>query len=298
MNIVLIDTFLTVAQCKSITQAANQLFVSQSTVTTRLQTLEEKVGAVLIDRQKGVRGLELTAKGKAFVPIAESWKMLDKKTEYFIRGKEHLSLVIASPDSLNVHFFPPLFQKLMQSDPPIFLNIRTHQSPEIYALVDNHKADIGFVFSQSRYNSILTQPILNEKMVIICSSKGNCNNEKLHPSELNPEYEVFLPWSPEIVFWHDKWWNSSFHPYAQVDTASLLVSFMNNPNCWALCPISVAKSLETNSSIVIRECAEPIPDRICYMLTRKTYYRGDAPEIVLFQNCLNEFIQSLNYLAP
>ena len=66
-----IHTFLRVAYCGSLTQAANELFVSQPTVTARLQQLEEEVGAVLIRRGKGVRALELTPQGKAFLPLAE-----------------------------------------------------------------------------------------------------------------------------------------------------------------------------------------------------------------------------------
>ena len=50
MNMTNVHTFLRVVYSSSLTQAANELFVSQPTVTARLQQLEDEIGAVLIRR--------------------------------------------------------------------------------------------------------------------------------------------------------------------------------------------------------------------------------------------------------
>ena len=65
-----IETFLTVVSCGNISAAANELFVTQSTVSTRIQQLEEELGAQLVIRSRGHRNIELTSYGQAFVPIA------------------------------------------------------------------------------------------------------------------------------------------------------------------------------------------------------------------------------------
>ncbi len=293
MNLLLIETFLSVIYNRSITQAANQLYVSQSTVSSRLQQLEEEVGAKLIERRKGIRSIELTSRGKAFVPIAQRYIQLNREIEFFHSSDKSLSLTVACPDSLNIHLFRPLYQQLINADPHVNLRIRTQQSPEIYSMVDNHEADVGFVFHQSRYNTIVTEAVLREKMVVLVSANGVWPEGPIHPSQLNETFELYLGWSEEIVRWHDYWWKPTTHPYAEVDTASLLVRFLGNPLCWALCPVSVARTYRNNPDVSIHECAEHIPERICYMLTRSNSI--DAEDIRLFRKHFFRFVEGIDW---
>ena len=49
-------TFLTIVSTNSVSRAAEQLYVSQSSVSKRLQQLETELGVSLIVRKKGTRG--------------------------------------------------------------------------------------------------------------------------------------------------------------------------------------------------------------------------------------------------
>ena len=50
-----IQAFLAVAEHLTISKAAEELFVSQSTASHRIQNLEDELGVALIERQKGRR---------------------------------------------------------------------------------------------------------------------------------------------------------------------------------------------------------------------------------------------------
>ncbi len=292
MDTVLIETFLSVVYNRNVTHAANQLYVSQSTVSSRLQQLEAEVGATLIERRKGFRNIELTPLGFAFVPIAQRYAHLDQEIKHFSTQEHRLDLTIACPDSLNVHLFRPLYEELIHSSPHVDLRIRTHQSPEIYNMINNLEADVGFVFHQSRYKNIIAEEVIQEKMVLLVSSKGDWPQGSIHPSQLDPSYELYLAWSDEIVRWHDYWWRSNVHPYAQVDTASMLVRFMGDSHCWTLCPVSVAMAYLDNPDILIRECAEKIPFRKSYMLTERRNLESE--EIQLFRKYFFTYVASLD----
>ena len=69
MNIAALQTFLAVVQIGNLNKAAEQLNVTQSTVTTRLDTLEETLGQRLLVRSR--RGAELTKAGFVFLRHAE-----------------------------------------------------------------------------------------------------------------------------------------------------------------------------------------------------------------------------------
>jgi len=292
MNTTLIETFLSVVYNQSITKAANELFLSQSTVSSRLQQLETELGTKLIERKKGIRTIEPTAYGLAFIPLAQRYQQINQELSRFKSNAPHYSLTVACPDSLNIHLFRPLYQQLINADPHINLTILTQQSPEVYSILDHYDADVGFIFHQSRYNNVVTELAIKEKMVLLVSDNGSWPEGAIHPSSLDKKYEVYVRWSDEIVLWHDRYWSDAVHPYAQVDTASLLAGFLDNPHCWALCPVSVAKAIYKKANVSVRLCAEEIPERKSYMLTRSD--RINTEEVRIFREYFYKYINSLD----
>ena len=59
-----IDAFLTVAERRSVSEAATELYVTQPALTTRIKNLERELGVELFVRTP--RGMRLTAEGRAF----------------------------------------------------------------------------------------------------------------------------------------------------------------------------------------------------------------------------------------
>jgi LysR family transcriptional regulator, flagellar master operon regulator len=69
LNIVGLQTFVSIVENGSLVRASEQLNVTQSTVTARLRTLEQELGAILLHRQKS--GVTLTASGTKLLSYAE-----------------------------------------------------------------------------------------------------------------------------------------------------------------------------------------------------------------------------------
>ncbi len=72
-----IQLFLAIARIGSISKTAEQLFMSQSTVTTRLQRLERELGYMLFDRLPN--GVHLTLQGQRFLPLAERMIVIEER---------------------------------------------------------------------------------------------------------------------------------------------------------------------------------------------------------------------------
>jgi DNA-binding transcriptional LysR family regulator len=82
LDLRLIRVFLAVVNARGITAAEATLGVRQSTISTQLSALEERVGFKLCERGRG--GFRLTSKGERFVPAARA---LIEATSEFV---EHL----------------------------------------------------------------------------------------------------------------------------------------------------------------------------------------------------------------
>ena len=99
MNIAALQTFLAVVQTGNLNKAAEQLNVTQSTVTTRLDVLEDTLGQKLLIRSR--RGASLTRAGFAFQRHAEvmvqEWDQA-KKAVGLPRGFSGLFSFACEPD--------------------------------------------------------------------------------------------------------------------------------------------------------------------------------------------------------
>ena len=82
MNIVNLQTFLSIVETGSLVRASEQLNVTQSTVTARLKSLEEALGSQLLNRDKS--GVSLTPAGAKLMRYAQImtglWRQARRET--------------------------------------------------------------------------------------------------------------------------------------------------------------------------------------------------------------------------
>ena len=286
-----IETFLTVVTCGNITAAANELFVTQSTVSSRIQSLENELGAPLLIRAKGHHSVELTGYGQSFVPIASQWTSLWKHTQSLKAAADISVLTIASIDSVNNYTLVRLFNQHIERNPNIKLRIHTHHSNEIHGLVQNRIADLGFVFSRVNYPNIISRPVYRELMYLLCRKDGPYH-DNMECAELSTENEVFLRWGQDYQQWHDRFWSPDRQPAVTVNTGSTLQQFLNKPERWAIAPMSIIHQLSHKSDLTYYKLKTPPPPRICYEIRDRNPTLGQQKAIDIFHGELEEYIDS------
>ena len=297
MNLTNVQTFLKVAYCSSLTQAANELYVSQPTVTSRLQQLETELDMVLLRRGKGVRSIELTPQGRAFVPLAERWVALEMETMQFQTQHVQMPLSVACLDSINRYILAPMFRQLTGEYPELRLNIRTHQSYEIFSLVENHEVDFGLTHILSRYNNVRCEPLFSEGMAVLGSKQYFDREAVLEPRQLDPGLEVYVPWSQEFALWHNNWWDPKTVPLVQTDLASMIPLYLDHPGSWAICPYSAAGAfLQEKKDLQILQLTCELPRRICYLLRSRTSRWTEPAAAEIFRNKLQTYLEQASWL--
>lgn len=294
MDILKIETFLTIVKAKSITKAADSLFVSQATVSQRLNALEEEVGFALLERSKGIRTIKLTSKGEQFILIAHKWMDLFNDMETQIGTEQKLSLAVGYTESMNIHLFSPLYKGLIRGEKgKIFdLTLRTERSTEIHKMIENRELDMGFVYSLHPNNNLLLTPLFFEPLSVIslCTNPEETKTE-YHPSELDPRYEIYTNWSSEFQAWHQNFWNSSIPPFMVLDSEYTIVDYLDAENLWAIVPKSVAVlSMKQNPHLKAYKLLEKPPARVCYKISHKLPKESRKNSLMIFSNLLKEYI--------
>ncbi|MCR4952398.1 MAG: LysR family transcriptional regulator [Solobacterium sp.] len=295
MNYEQIETFLTIAALKNITAAANYMYLSQSTVSNRIQALEEELDAQLFIRRKGMRNVELTSYGNAFIPIAEQWSSLYKDTQALKHQDNISTLNIAAVDAVNACTYTGLYEMIIKKHPQLKLNIRTHHSNEIHGLVENRTADIGFTFSRINYPNIISKPVFRELMYLVCH-KDNEYHDEISCSELSTDNEIYLNWGPDYDQWHLQHWPEDKYPLITVNTGNLLQNFLHEKDRWAIAPMSVIQAIK-GRDITYYRIKESPPPRICYELTSRYPNFSHVQAISLFEKELENYIRDNNSIC-
>lgn len=284
-----VESFLAVVANGNISAAAEQLYVSQSTVSSRIQALEQELGTPLLIRQKGQRSIELTSYGEAFVPIAGQWSALWKDTQNLkVRGGVQ-TLRIASVDAVDNYAFVPLFRQHMERYPGIRLSISTYNSPEIHQIIQSRSMDIGFVYSRRFYPDIISEPVFREPVYLLCKATAPYY-DGITPAELDPAKEVYLRWGPDYDLWHESHWSAEIHPRITVNTGSMLRHFLCDDEAWALAPMSVSRAVYEAYGLACHTLTDGPEPRTCYQLTNRYPAAGCREAIEIFRAELREFI--------
>jgi DNA-binding transcriptional LysR family regulator len=145
MNIENIEAFVYVLHYGSFNKAAEALFLSQPSVTARIQSLERELDCVLFDRVG--KQVHLTEKGKLFRPYAQ--QLID----IYRKGKQQLQHNSPNKEELRIgctlsaahYMLPELIPELRSRFPLLRFKLVTGTTDDIAARVLNKELDIGFV---------------------------------------------------------------------------------------------------------------------------------------------------------
>lgn len=265
-----IEAFLVIVQAGNLAGAAEILCVTPATISHRLKSLEQELGVELLERQKGTRTVKLTPLGEDFVDIAERWSTLSRDTEQFKAGKAELALSIGSVDSLNVYVFPALYRALSRHTPALSLTISTHQTGELYDLVQNKKIDVAFVLRELLVPNIVIEPLFSDKMVVLrLDSPENSCKQTVEPQELDEAHELFNNWGSDYEAWHNRLWDPFCAQRIRLDTVPLISNLLVEPRQWAIVPQAIAAFYQASKRFCVQHLVEPPPDWICYMISHR-----------------------------
>ena len=264
MNFDEIKTFIAVSELGNISNASDHLFVSQSTVSARLQSLEKDLGVKLLQRSKGQRTISLTDQGRDIKEILLQQLELYDQAKRMINYSQNTFLRIASVDIINNQTFLPFYEKIINERKNIHFSINTFHSKEIHQLVANRKADIGFVYSQIAYPNIVSKPIYRELFYLVCH-KDSHYYDQIHPKHLDARDEIYLKWNDDFELWHDQFWDRN-QAFLTVNTGSMLEHYILQSQKWAIAPRSVVDKLTELDDICCYQLSETPPPQVCYRL--------------------------------
>ena len=167
MNLRFVEAFYWVASLKSISRAAEKLFLTQSAMSSRITTLEEELGILLLDRAG--KQFKLTAAGARFLVYAQ--KLLDLQREVKAEMGSGLPMTVAmrigAIESVLHSWLIPWLEKLRADYPGLELELSVETTPILLEQVERGKIDVVFAGLPASADGVRTQALASMEMVFV-----------------------------------------------------------------------------------------------------------------------------------
>lgn len=280
-----IEAFLAICRAKSISGAADELFVCQSALSVRLRALEEELGTTLILRKKGYREIILTKSGQEFFEIAKDYEKVLNRIEKLRKGLEN-KLNISSLNSLGAYIMPESYAIFMEKYPDVGLEIQDQEFRAACKSILQGRTDLAFNTGCRVPDRIRAIPVFREGFALICSENSDYP-PVVSADMLKVKNEIYVDWDAAFEAFHTSLFGTQ-SPQLRLDIMSQLKIFVKRPNHWAIVPVSVARALSNHEGVRIVKTDFQLPDRTVYCLCPT---EGEQKSnSTLFLQCLREVL--------
>ncbi len=204
-----IALFIHIAQCGSLSAAANRLNLPAANVTRRLQRLEETLGVRLVHRS--ARKFSLTSEGEAYyASLADVMQQAEKTLQSLNSELRQLSgpLRAAAPTNASIGILAPMWSSFLNTHPKIQLTLSL--SNDNKDLVEN-RIDIALRFGAQSETGLYQKRVGRVATKLVAS----------------PDYLAMhgAPESLDNLSWHKLVWGSSL-PHRSLKTDGLGIALL------------------------------------------------------------------------
>ena len=184
--------FQKVARLENYHQAAEELYISQPSLSRSMAALEDELGVILFEK-KG-RGVELTKAGKLFLEhadriVSDCSVAVDKMQELSSDGGK---IDIGYIFPLAGHYIPHKVRKFldMEKNKNVVFNFWQNHTPAIEKKVRSGELDIGFGGYLHKKEDMEFFPLINQELVIITPEDHPLGDDEIVPLSEMGNYPV------------------------------------------------------------------------------------------------------------
>ena len=164
-----LQAFVCVAELGSFVKAAQQLHLTQTALTRRIQKLEQLLEVRLLDRT--TRKVELTATGRDFLPQARHLVLDAQRTVARVRDKARAGqghFTLACVPSLTTHVLPQLIKAYAHKHPGNTLRLHDASSHDVRAAVLDGQAELGIAINGEPHAELEEIVLFDDPLTLLC----------------------------------------------------------------------------------------------------------------------------------
>ena len=198
------EIIVSLHQTKNITKTANLLFITQPTLTKRIQTIEEDLGIQMVIRN--TKGITFTPEGEVIARKAAS-VLRDiqdiRQSIVEMNGGRKGLLKLGSPNSYVRYVIPELLKQFSNHYSDIKLEIVTDLSHELLKQVENRQLNASFYRGDASNAAV-------DKILISTDQVYAISRTPFKIEDLPSMKQIDYMKEPTILKNTEKWWTERF----------------------------------------------------------------------------------------
>ena len=238
-----LEMYLALAKSRHFGKAAEEIGVTQPTLSAAIKQLEEQLGVMLVYRGSRFKGLTPEGKrvqewARQIVSDARSMKEEMRFARQGLSGNLRLAVIptaLTASSQLTAHF--------VQRHPNVRLSILSRSSTQILEMMDNLEIDAGISYLDDEpLGRVVYEPLYSEKYVLVSSKPipeksirwdqlGELQLCLLTPDMLNRR----------IINLHLKNAGVQVHPEIEANTITVLISHVLSGGWATILPVKAAE---------------------------------------------------------
>lgn len=162
--------FIAVAEREHLTQAAAALNLTPSSVSSAIQTLEQRYGVHLFHRVG--RRIELSADGRAFLAQACSVVAGAQAAEQALGefgGLSRGTLTLAASQTLTSYWLPPILMQFAKTYPAIRLRVDEGNTSMVASAVLHGRCELGFIEGEIDEPALALTIVDDDRLVVVAA---------------------------------------------------------------------------------------------------------------------------------
>lgn len=192
-----ISYFLAVEKHKNFTHAADEMLISQSSLSKQIKALENELGVILFSRDN--YKIELTAAGKLFLPFAINFsrdylKMMSSLSSFTNTSDSIFTVKLGIIPILCCRNLIGVLTDLESRNQNIHIDLTEREQSELGKMLNKGQIDFAIAradyLSEEDYDFV---PLVTEKIGVLCSAKHHLASKRtIGLCELKDESFIFL----------------------------------------------------------------------------------------------------------
>ena len=171
MNLRFVEAFYWVVILKSVTRAAEKLFLTQSAMSSRIAALEEELGVLLLDRRD--RQFRLTVAGMRFATYAQKLLELQReiKTEMGAGQNQAMSLRLGAIESVLHSWLIPMVERLRSEYEGLEFQLSVETTPVLLDQARRGALDLIFAAQPAAGDDLRPRALPPMEMVFVANAE-------------------------------------------------------------------------------------------------------------------------------
>ncbi|WP_250278244.1 LysR family transcriptional regulator [[Clostridium] colinum] len=161
--------FKEVARVKSMSKAAENLYISQPSISQKIQEIESYYNVKLFQRYS--KSLGISQEGQLFLEHANRvLNEIEELDKTFFNNKENITLRIGTTLTVGTTIAPKLFKDIKEKYNNLNLSVYVDNTQSIESLILENQLDIGIIEGDIHNENIIQEDFIDDKIALICSS--------------------------------------------------------------------------------------------------------------------------------